>query len=87
MASREFLPAQMLPYVVPHTAKIHTLITLGIRDRAKPLVFKPRKRRRVGSIPIARSTFRCLAAPCVVLGRELAYRPVPTVSMRQQAFL
>ena len=24
----------------------------------------------VGSIPIARSTFRCLACPCVVLGRD-----------------
>jgi len=33
-----------LPYVAPHTAKIHTLITLGIRDRAKPLVLKARKR-------------------------------------------
>src|SRR6266478_7432475 len=31
---------------------------------------------------IARSTFRCLACPCVVLGRDLACRPVPTVSMR-----
>jgi hypothetical protein len=38
----------------------------------------------VGSIPIARSTFRCLACPCVVLGRDLAYRPVPTVSTRLQ---
>ena len=27
---------------------------------------------RVGSIPIARSTFRCLACPCVVLGRAWA---------------
>ena len=26
------------PYVAPHTAKIHTLITLGIRHRNKPLV-------------------------------------------------
>ncbi len=26
-------------YVAPHTAKIHTLITLGISIRAKPLVF------------------------------------------------
>jgi hypothetical protein len=31
---------------------------------------------RVGSIPIARSNFCCLACPCVVLGRDLAYRPV-----------
>jgi hypothetical protein len=36
---------------------------------------------RVGSIPIARSTFRCPACLCVALGRDLAYRPVPTVSM------
>jgi amidase len=38
----------------------------------------------VGSIPIARSTFRCLACPCVVLGRYLPYRAVPTVSTRLQ---
>jgi hypothetical protein len=34
------IPTQ--PCVAPHTAKIHTLITLGIRIRAKPLVFKAR---------------------------------------------
>jgi hypothetical protein len=38
----------------------------------------------VGSIPIARSTFHCLACPCVVLGRDLACRPVP-ISMRASA--
>src|SRR5277367_2872530 len=38
----------MYPYVAPHAAKIHTLITLGIRHRAKPLVFKIRKRRPCG---------------------------------------
>jgi hypothetical protein len=36
---------------------------------------------RLGSIPIARSTFRCLACPYVALGRYLAYRPVPTASV------
>jgi hypothetical protein len=35
----------------------------------------------VGSIPIARSTFRCLACPCVVLGRSSVHRPVPTHSL------
>jgi hypothetical protein len=40
----------------------------------------------VGSIPIARSTFRCLACPCVALARDLAYRPVPTVSTGLQPF-
>jgi hypothetical protein len=35
---------------------------------------------------IARSTFRWLACPCVVLGRDLACRPVPTVSTRLQPF-
>ena len=30
------------PYTAPHTAKIHTLITLGIGIRAKALVFKLR---------------------------------------------
>ena len=34
----------------------------------------------MGSIPIARSIFRCLACPCVVLGRDLVCRSVPTVS-------
>jgi hypothetical protein len=36
----------------------------------KPLVSSLGAAARVGSIPIARSTFRCLACPCVVLGRE-----------------
>jgi hypothetical protein len=31
---------------------------------------------------IARSTFCCRACPCVVLGRDLPCRSVPTVSMR-----
>jgi hypothetical protein len=30
-------------YVAPHSAKIHTLITFGIRNRTKPLVLKARK--------------------------------------------
>jgi hypothetical protein len=34
----------MQPYVAPHTAKIHTLITLGIRHRIKSLVLKARKK-------------------------------------------
>jgi hypothetical protein len=38
----------------------------------------------VGSIPIARSIFRCLASPHVVLGRARAHCLVPTVSMRLQ---
>jgi hypothetical protein len=38
----------------------------------------------VGSIPIARSIFRRLAYPCVVLGRGSVHRSVPTVSMRLQ---
>jgi len=42
---------------------------------------------RVGSIPIARSTFRCLASPCVAVGRALAYRPVPTASIWAQPFI
>ena len=39
---------------------------------------------RAGSIPIARSNFRCLAYPYVVLGRGPAHCLVPTVSMRLQ---
>jgi hypothetical protein len=54
----------MYPYVAPHTAKIHTLITLGISIRRKPLVLWFRQHLPLGSIPIARSTFRCLACPC-----------------------
>jgi hypothetical protein len=30
--------------VAPHTTKIHTLSTLGIRNRSNPLVLKPRNR-------------------------------------------
>jgi hypothetical protein len=40
----------------------------------------------VGSIPIARSTFRRLPCPCVALGGGSAYRPLPTVSMWLQPF-
>jgi hypothetical protein len=29
-----------LPYIARHTAKIHTLITLGVGNRTKPLVLK-----------------------------------------------
>jgi len=72
---RKVAPEQ--PYVAPRTAKIHTLITLGVRHHEKPRVSKPRKRLRVGSIPIARSTFRCLTCPCVVLGGGSAYRQFP----------
>jgi hypothetical protein len=37
-----------LPYVAPHTAKIHTLITPGIGHRAESLVLKARQRRPCG---------------------------------------
>lgn len=33
-------------------------------------------------IPIARSTLRCLAYPCVALGRARGHDRVPTVAMR-----
>jgi hypothetical protein len=42
------LRTPMCPYVAPHTAKIHTLITLGIRHCAKTLVFQLRKHRPCG---------------------------------------
>ncbi len=57
---------------------------LGFDVEPNPVFCSFRTPNPVGSIPIARSTFRCLACPCVVLGRDLAYRPVPTVSMRLQ---
>src|ERR1700734_2181823 len=41
-------PRPTHPYVAPHTAKFHTLTTLGIRNRTKPLVRKARKRRPCG---------------------------------------
>src|ERR1700733_13479926 len=50
-AGRRFEPGTrtpMYPYVAPHTAKIHTLITLGIRHCAKALVFQLRKHRPDG---------------------------------------
>jgi hypothetical protein len=46
------------PYVAPHTAKIHTLITLGIRVRTDPHVSRPGTAFPLGSIPIARSTLK-----------------------------
>jgi len=36
------LRTPMYPYVAPHTSKIHTLVTLGIRHCTKPRVFKVR---------------------------------------------
>jgi hypothetical protein len=42
-------PTSMYPYVAPHASKIHTLITLGIRNRTKPLVLKARMYRPCGS--------------------------------------
>jgi hypothetical protein len=50
----------MYPYVAPHTAKIHTLITLGISTRTKPHVLKTGRAARVGSIAIARSTLEAM---------------------------
>ena len=38
----------MYPHVAPHTAKFHTLITPGIRHRAKALVFQLREHRPCG---------------------------------------
>jgi hypothetical protein len=38
----------MYPYVALDTTNIHTPITLGIRHRAKPLVFELRRRRPCG---------------------------------------
>jgi hypothetical protein len=70
------------PYVAPRTAKIHTPVTLECLGDAKPYVFRVRKRARVGSIPIARSTFPWLTLAYVVLGRAPALFSVPNVSMR-----
>ena len=53
----------------------------GFSESRKAIFYRLRRAARLGSIPIARSTFRCLACPCVVLGRGSRYRPVPTVSM------
>src|SRR5260370_33562790 len=63
-----------------HTTKIHTLITLGVGDRARALVLKDRKRLPCGFDSHRPLHFRGLACPCAVLGRDLVYRPVPTVS-------
>src|ERR1700722_16119277 len=70
----------MYPYVAPHTAKIHTLITLGIRHRAKALVFQLGKHRPCG-FDSHRPLHFCLVCPCLVLGRDL-YRLALTVSAR-----
>ena len=44
--------------MAPHAARIHTLITPGLSIRTKLLVLQARNTFHVGSIPIARSTFR-----------------------------
>jgi hypothetical protein len=51
---------------------------LGSAFAPNCLFSSPGSGARVGSIPIARSTFRCLACPCVVLGRARAYCPILT---------
>jgi hypothetical protein len=38
----------MYPYVALDTTKIHTPITLGIRQRVRPLAFEVRERRPLG---------------------------------------
>ena len=48
LANGCFPVTPMYPYVAPHIAKIHTLITLGISLRTKPLVFRFRTRRPGG---------------------------------------
>src|SRR5450755_851357 len=56
--------------MAPHTAKIHTLITLGIRHRTKLLVFKARKRLPCGfdshrplHFPLLGVSLRCPMPP------------------------
>jgi hypothetical protein len=81
----------MYPYVAPHAAKIHTLITLGFRHRAKPLVLWARKRRPCGfdshrplhfTLPARRSwalrsTHRETETPVAIVGsRYLHLLPV-----------
>jgi hypothetical protein len=60
--------------VAPHTAKIHTLITLGIRHRAKPLVLKARKHRPCGfdSHPEAHSLWVRFPSPAPLLRQREA---------------
>ena len=56
----------------------------GFSESRNAVFYRLRRSVRLGSIPIARSTFRCLACPCVALGRCSSHRPVPTVSTRLQ---
>jgi hypothetical protein len=73
----------MYPYVTlrcPIPRKFTRQSHLGFAIAPKRLFFSSGSTARVGSIPIARSTFRCLACACVVLGRGSVHRPVPTVS-------
>jgi hypothetical protein len=58
----------MYPYMALDTTKFHTPITLGVRFVPNRLFSSYEGAARVGSIPIARSTFRCLVSPCVVPG-------------------
>jgi hypothetical protein len=61
--------ASLYPYVAltwPHVPRKFTRQShLAFAIAAKRLFSSPGNARRVGSIPIARSTFRCLACLCV----------------------
>jgi hypothetical protein len=62
----------------------HTKIARSSRRACNFMIPKGDCAPAVFSIPIARSIFRCLAFPCVVLGCARAYCLVRTVSMRLQ---
>jgi hypothetical protein len=66
------------PYVVPHTTKIHTPITLGICHRAKLPDFKPRRRRPCGfdsHRPLQFSRMAFMPDSDLRAARGILYRP------------
>jgi hypothetical protein len=84
--SRLVMRRQRIPVLSHIPQKSTRQSHLSARTARNPVFSSSGSGARMGSIPIARFTSRCLACPCVVPGRDLAYRPVPTVSTRLQAF-
>src|SRR6202021_286857 len=78
-------PMAALAGVGSYGIVFHTKIARSSRRACNFMTPKGECAPAVFSIPIARSNSRCLSGPCVVLGRDLACRPVPTVSMRANA--
>jgi hypothetical protein len=72
------------PYVAPQTAKIHTLITLGIRHRSKAPIFELRKRLPCGFDSHRPLHFSLSGVSLRCPRTRRVHGLVPTVAMRLQ---